>query len=207
MDIYRNLDYQAIGKYKSCGILNKLSRKYDFKVPECAFVIPFHYYHQHVISSSTSSLIDSLLSVKNTIPKDSLQLLLTEIRTRIKRAPIDTILMKEVNSKVSTDCVYSRFRFRSSTNAEDAKGFSGAGLYTSKTGVRNSEKKSFEKVIKKIWASLWTYEAFSERAYYHIDHKDVYMGIPVHRSFPNEEVNGVAITKNIYIKQVRLYND
>ncbi len=36
------------------------------------------------------------------------------------------------------------------------------------------------------------------REYYNINHKDVYMGILVHRSFPNEEVNGVAITKNLY---------
>jgi phosphoenolpyruvate synthase/pyruvate phosphate dikinase len=37
-----------------------------------------------------------------------------------------------------------------------------------------------------------------EREYFNIDHERVYMGILVHRSFPTEEVNGVAITKNLY---------
>ena len=122
---------------------------------------------------------------------------LKKIRKEIKQKDINPELIKAVNEKIgSTD--FSQFRFRSSTNAEDAKGFSGAGLYTSKTGILNHEKKSFEKAIKNVWASLWSYEAYSEREYYHINHKDVYMGILAHRAFPNEEVNGVAITKNLY---------
>jgi len=49
-----------------------------------------------------------------------------------------------------------------------------------------------------VWASLWSYDAFMEREFFNIDHEEVYMGILVHRSFPSEEVNGVAITKNLY---------
>jgi hypothetical protein len=37
-----------------------------------------------------------------------------------------------------------------------------------------------------------------ERAYFGINQQSVSMGILVHRSFPNEAVNGVAITKNLY---------
>ena len=92
----------------------------------------------------------------------------------------------------------TRLRFRSSTNAEDIEGFNGAGLYSSFTGLLNDEYKSFEKAIKKVWASLWEFRAFEEREYFKINQKTVGMGILVHRSFNDEDGNGVAITKNLY---------
>lgn len=92
-------------------------------------------------------------------------------------------------------------RFRSSTNAEDILGFSGAGLYDSKTGIIGDSIKTIEKAIKKVWGSLWLERAFLEREYFNIDQNSVAMGILVHRSFPNEKANGVAITKNLYRKK------
>jgi len=188
----------AGNKAANFGILNKLSRKYDFNVPECAFVIPFYFYKQHTTSNSIKPLIDSLLTSKDRLTTDSLQVLLKTIRDEIKQAPINKQLISDVYKRITSDNTHTRMRFRSSTNAEDAKGFSGAGLYTSKTGMPNNEKKSFEKAIKKVWASLWSYQAFAERDYYNINHAHVFMGILVHRSFPDEKVNGVAITKNLY---------
>lgn len=189
----------AGNKANNFGILYKLSKKYDFKVPENAFVIPFYFYNQHITNSTAKELISSLLLKKATIrSRDSIKIILKEIRKAIKSTPLNSELLKSVNDRVSVNNTFTRMRFRSSTNAEDAKGFSGAGLYTSKTGILHGKKKTFERAIKKVWASLWSYQAFSEREYYNIDHKVVYMGILVHRSFPNEEVNGVAITKNLY---------
>jgi len=107
-------------------------------------------------------------------------------------------LVNIVEQTIIKSGIYRRMRFRSSTNAEDADGFSGAGLYSSKTGIVGDKKKSIGKAIKSVWASLWSYQAFAEREYFNIDHSTVYMGILVHRSFPKEHVNGVAITKNIY---------
>lgn len=185
-------------KANNFGVLFQLSKKHEFKVPECAFVIPFYFYNQHIQNSNAKQLIDSLLIGKNEIHStDSLKSILKDIRKAINSSPLDSELLVSVNDRV-TRSNWTRMRFRSSTNAEDAKGFSGAGLYTSKTGILNDDKKTFDKAIKKVWASLWTYEAYSEREYYNIDHHVVYMGILVHRSFPSEEVNGVAVTKNLY---------
>jgi len=197
-----NLDkksYKFAGyKASNFSVLFQLSKKHDFKVPECAFVIPFYFYNQHIQNSNAKHLIDSLIVGKDKIhSSDSLKLILKNIRKAINSAPLDTVLLNSINRKVANSN-WTRMRFRSSTNAEDAEGFSGAGLYTSKTGILNDNKKTFEKAIKEVWASLWSLEAYSEREYYNIDHKVVYMGILVHRSFPNEEVNGVAITKNLY---------
>lgn len=198
-----NLDKKAFKyagyKASNFGVLYQLSKKCDFKVPECAFVIPFYFYNQHIQSSIVKQLIDNLLVLKNEIHNiDSLKYMLKNIRDAILSSPLDSGLLHSIYNRAlaNSDCV--RMRFRSSTNAEDAKGFSGAGLYTSKTGILYDEKNSFEVAIKKVWASLWSFEAYSEREYFTIDHRIVYMGILVHRSFPNEEVNGVAITKNLY---------
>lgn len=185
-------------KASNFGVLFQLSKKHDFKVPECAFVIPFYFYNQHIQSYITKQLIDSLIVEKDKIhSSDSLKLFLKNIREAINSTPLDSVLLNSINDRVAiSNC--ARLRFRSSTNAEDAKGFSGAGLYTSKTGILDDNKKTFEKAIKKVWTSLWSFKAYSEREYYNIDHHDVYMGILVHRSFPDEAVNGVAITKNLY---------
>lgn len=193
---------KAIGnKAYNFAILQKLSEKGDFKTPESAFAIPFYFYDQHVKTSGAQSLIDKLLASK-TVQKnsDSLKYYLKRIRKIIKKAPIDPTLLQQVEQRVVYLGDYTRMRFRSSTNAEDALGFSGAGLYDSKTGILNDNEKPIDKAIKKVWASLWSFEAFSERSYYRINHQDAYMGILVHRSFPSEKVNGVAITKNLYRK-------
>ncbi len=186
-------------KAANFGTLYRLAQKNNFKTPEAAFSIPFYFYKQHIEHSEAAILISNLLSNPAILSqKDSLKNSLKQIRTSIKRSPINSGLLKAVKQKIHAKGTHKRMRFRSSTNAEDAKGFSGAGLYTSKTGIVDHPKKTLEKAIKKVWASLWSYEAFLERTYYGIDHKQVFMGILVHRSFPEEDVNGVAITKNIY---------
>jgi hypothetical protein len=88
-----------------------------------------------------------------------------------------------------------RMRFRSSTNAEDLDGFTGAGLYTSESGDAG-DADSILDAVKRVWASVWSFRAFEERSFRSIDHTRVGMALLVHRSFPREEVNGVALTNN-----------
>jgi pyruvate, water dikinase len=179
--------------------LYQLSKTADFKTPECAFAIPFYYYTQHIEKSKVGRLVTKLVDEK---PKNQklIKRYLKRIRTRIEGAKIDDSLILAIENKIVSNGKYKKFRFRSSTNAEDIDGFSGAGLYTSETGKLNSKKKSIEKAIKRVWASNWSDQAYYEREYYNIDQTKVAMGVLVHRSFPKEKVNGVAITKNIYRK-------
>ncbi len=184
-------------KATNFAILYDLSKNADFMTPECAFAIPFYFYVQHTKKSRADRLIHNLI---HNIPENQkrVEKMLLVIRKRIINTHVDPVLLKEVEKKMTNNLGYSRFRFRSSTNAEDLKGFSGAGLYASKTGELNNPKKSIEKAIQSVWASLWSYQAFSERVYFNINHENLAMGILVHRSFQHEKVNGVAITKNIY---------
>jgi hypothetical protein len=49
-----------------------------------------------------------------------------------------------------------------------------------------------------VWASVWGPRAYEERDWYGIDHSQIGMAVMVHRAFPDEEANGVAITANIF---------
>ncbi len=175
-------------------------------VPEGGFAIPFFYYRQHLQVNGLDTVLTNMLSdsgFQNNVEIRKLKLL--GFTTAIEKAPINPDFLKMVTDKIKTKSSYTAIRFRSSTNAEDTEFFNGAGLYASKTGRLEDPDKPIDKAIKKVWASLWTFRAFEERAYYKIDQMRVAMGILVHRSFPDELANGVAITVNIYNQKLPGY--
>lgn len=193
-------DSKSVGnKAANFGLLAEYSQKIDFKTPESAFAIPFSFYKKHAIRSGIEPLLAQLLQ-KDNLSRDqsSIESDLQLIQEKILNTPIDPILLSDIEKMIIRLGNYRSFRFRSSTNAEDSEGFSGAGLYASKTGELGNEKKPIDVAIKKVWASLWSYGAFMEREAFNIDHSTIAMGILAHRSFPEEEVNGVAITTNLY---------
>lgn len=171
----------------------------NLPVPEAAFAIPFYYYRKHLSTYGIDIFIDSILS-DSTFKTDyhKRSLLLEKIRDTITDVPLETQFVKNVEEKILSLGSFESIRFRSSTNVEDIEGFNGAGLYESHTAIIGDSKKSVEKAIKKVFASLWTHRGFEEREYFKIDHQSAAMGILVHRSYPDEEANGVAITGNIY---------
>jgi hypothetical protein len=57
-----------------------------------------------------------------------------------------------------------------------------------------TKEKPVARAVRKVWASLWNDRAFEERAYYGIDHLEIYMGIAVEPSFVLETANVVAVT-------------
>ena len=193
-------DSKCIGnKAANFGLLYEYSKKIDFKTPESAFAIPFSFYKKHAIRSGIEPLLQTLLS-KDNMNRDqaSIEADLKAIQDKIMSTPMDATLLASLENMILLMGDDRRFRFRSSTNAEDREGFSGAGLYTSKTGELGNPNKSIDKAIKQVWASLWSYGAFMEREAFNMDHSTVAMGILAHRSFPDEAVNGVAITTNLY---------
>ncbi len=168
----------------------------NISVPK-AFVIPIYYYDQFLKSNGIDKKIETLLAdpkfQEDAKTRDEK---LAELRTLIETGVIDATFLSEVKSKIKNEFAGIKMRFRSSTNAEDLDGFTGAGLYVSKTGDINDPNKSVEEAIRKVWASVWYFRAFEERSYRGISHKEVGMSLLVHRSFPAEYANGVALTSN-----------
>jgi hypothetical protein len=168
-------------------------------LPENYFAIPFYYYQQHMIAHGLDQLIDDLLVDDEFFANLEYRTQkLEELRASILGMPIDDQLVLMVEEKIDNFQSFPSFRFRSSTNAEDLEGFSGAGLYDSYSAKKDHQSKTIANAIRKVWASLWNIRAFDEREYFKIDHHSVAMGILVHRSFPDEDANGVVVTKNLY---------
>ncbi|MFM7671089.1 MAG: PEP/pyruvate-binding domain-containing protein [Bacteroidota bacterium] len=192
----------AGNKAANFSLLHKLSKSASFKTPESAFVIPFYFSDQHLRKCGAYLRLDSLLSMPTGFFNDSvIRKKLSQVRKSILTHPLDSLLLQSVTGRIRSLGSYRRMRFRSSTNAEDADGFSGAGVYTSKTGEVDNDSLAIDRAIKGVWASMWTYDAYMERSYFGIDHRKVYMGVLVHRSFPDEKANGVVISKNLYRKE------
>ncbi|MDZ4795642.1 MAG: PEP/pyruvate-binding domain-containing protein [Bacteroidota bacterium] len=194
------------GKAANFAELNKIKvDKKPLPIPEGAFAIPFYFYYQHLQQNNIIPMLDSVLydPVVLSDPK-KLDSKLKQIRTIIKEAPLNKEFLQAVLQRLQANrddpmaAGFVNYRFRSSTNAEDVKGFNGAGLYESKTGSLTDPTKPVEKAIKAVWASLWDERAFAERQYFKIDQHSVAMGILVHRAFGEELSNGVAITKHLY---------
>ena len=126
---------------------------------------------------------------------------LKELRDIIEGADMPQSLIDEIETvrlfwEPDGEPFKQKLRVRSSTNNEDLKGFNGAGLYSSFTHKPKEGK--LANSIKQVWAGLWNDRAFEERRLYNIDHLKTYMGVLIHPNYGDEQVNGVAITKNIY---------
>ncbi|MES2555272.1 MAG: PEP/pyruvate-binding domain-containing protein [Bacteroidota bacterium] len=196
IDLNPKLAETVGNKAANFGLLYTVSQSANYKVPEAGFAIPFYWYDAHAKRSGADELIRKLIEHPPLDP-DSLQLQLKAIRKCLTKTKIDTALLHQLENRLDASG-FRTFRFRSSTNAEDAAGFSGAGLYASKTVDLDDCNKTISEGLQTVWASLWSYEAYIERNYFGIADEDVVMGVLVHRSFPDEAANGVAITKNIY---------
>ena len=114
----------------------------------------------------------------------------------IGHADLDAGLAQALDERVRGLVGDGTARLRSSTNAEDLPNFSGAGLYRSVSAEADGDRPASER-IRKVWASVWSFAAFEERSFWGIDHLAIRMGVAVHRAFPEEQANGVLITRNL----------
>lgn len=119
------------------------------------------------------------------------------LRTAIERAPVAPASGAALVDMARAQFGDHAFRLRSSTNAEDLRGFSGAGLYDSVTATVDPDEDYAPDRIRKVWASAWSFRAFEERDWWGVPHRAVHMGVLVSRAYPDEDANGVLVTTNL----------
>lgn len=181
------------GKTSHFAALTGLSDRLN--VPD-AFGIPVYYYHQFMTDNGFDARVAAMLAdpafQSDPAARDQQ---LAQLRADMMVAPVDPVFQSLLMAKLHTDYPGARMRFRSSTNAEDLEGFTGAGLYTSKSADADDPQEVFDDV-REVWSSVWYFRAFEERSYRSIDHLAVAMALLVHPAFATEEANGVALTAN-----------
>jgi hypothetical protein len=156
------------------------------------FTIPFHYYDQFISDNKLDDVIFGLLNDQKFVHDPAYRReQLVWLRQKIEAADFDPELRKAVLEKVAREYPDKGLFVRSSSNSEDLPNFSGAGLYTTVPNVRGEQQ--LIDAIKKVWASLWNFEAYEARERANVDHSKIFMAVLLQEGI-NSESSGVMIS-------------
>jgi rifampicin phosphotransferase len=166
------------------------------------FVIPLSYYLDHALAVGVPRDLAAQLA-DPAFAEDAARRArwLESVRNSIQKRAVDPVLIKRVRERIQQVAPGSRWILRSSTNAEDLAGFTGAGLYRSVRIKAGADDAQIAAAIAEVWASVWLQGAFEERAWYRVDHSAVGMAILVQPYVDGAVANGVAITANPFTEQ------
>jgi len=168
------------------------------ETPATPFAVPLVHSLEHLEQSGARALLDDLETQADFVADPIARARgLAAVRDLIESAPVEPVLLAEVEAAVRERFGAERVRFRSSSNTEDLPGFNGAGLYTSVSAELGDDSRRVDDALRAVWASLYNARAYDERTYSHIDERSVAMGVLVHPAFRGERANGVAVSRNV----------
>jgi hypothetical protein len=218
----------AVSTYGSKGTnLATLYQRIDSDWQLLGFVVPFHHYQAFI--DTETWWVDLGDGEKEATFAETLEFWLTDsefitdgalrrqslgaLQEAMQDAPIDPDLLLDLQASILATWGddTTMVRFRSSSNAEDALAFSGAGLYDSTSACLadetdndddgpslcdpdKSSERTLSRALGRVWASLWAMTAYEERDWYGIDQSLSKMGILVNTRSKDEQVNAVAFT-------------
>ncbi|MGI8883123.1 MAG: PEP/pyruvate-binding domain-containing protein, partial [Pyrinomonadaceae bacterium] len=179
---------------KSANLGEMLNAKMlGFTVPD-GFAVPFFWYDgfmkKHGFDREIENFLDDNDFVHN--PRVRRQKL-EEFRKKIQSAEFDEELRGQIIQKWKTQLGRRSVFIRSSSNSEDLPNFSGAGLYSSVPNVKKEDE--LIEAVKKVWASLWKFEAYEARVRNYVSQTDVYMSALIQLSVDMQK-GGVMISKD-----------
>ena len=180
-------DWDAFGvKAANVAVLGTLGFP-EGTVPD-GFAVPFYFYDEFMKHNGFYDDIEEMLADPDfqtdfDVQEDELK----DLRKAIKKGEMPEWITEELTDMHATYPDGQSLRYRSSTNNEDLPGFSGAGLYDSKTQhPEETEEDGIAKSLKQVYASLWNFRAFIERDFNRIDHLAAAMGVLVHPNYSDE---------------------
>lgn len=157
------------------------------------FGIPFYYYDEFMKYNGFYDQVEQMITNDNFINDLDTRIdMLKDFRKDIKDADMPQWMLDDLQAMHDMFPAGTSVRCRSSTNNEDLPGFSGAGLYTSKT--QHPDEGHISKSVKQVYASMWNFRAYDERDFYRVDQYIAAMGILCHPNYKDEKSNGVGIS-------------
>jgi hypothetical protein len=169
------------------------SRIPNIIVPD-GFTVPFYWYDRFMKENGFDKIIEELMDTNDFVhnPRVRRQKL-EEFRNTIQGGKFDEELKAQIIRKWKTQLGGRGVFVRSSSNSEDLPNFSGAGLYSSVPNVKDADK--LVEAVKKVWASLWKFEAYEARVRNYVSQTDVYMSALIQVGVDMDR-GGVMLTKD-----------
>ncbi len=177
---------------KSANLGEVLNARLPGIVVPGGFTIPFYYYDDFITRNKLDETIGDLMDDQKFVHDPAYRRQrLVELRQKIESAELNPELKRDVLQVVAREYAGKGLFVRSSSNSEDLPNFSGAGLYTTVPNVRGDEP--LIDAIKKVWASLWNFEAYEARERAGVAHSKIYMAVLIQEGI-NSESSGVMIS-------------
>ena len=177
---------------KSANLGEVLNARLPGIVVPSGFTIPFYYYDEFIKRNKLDDVIFGLLNDQKFVHDPAYRRgKLAQLRQTIEAAEFDPELRQKVVNRVAQEYVGKGLFVRSSSNSEDLPNFSGAGLYTTVPNVRGDQQ--LIDAVKKVWASLWNFEAYEARERAGVDHSKIFMAVLLQEGI-NSESSGVMIS-------------
>ncbi|UBB16497.1 PEP/pyruvate-binding domain-containing protein [Comamonas odontotermitis] len=118
---------------------------------------------------------------------------LAALRTEIEQMPLDATLTQHLQARWASQLQTAGVFVRSSSSSEDLPGFSGAGLYTTVPNVKGEA--ALLDAVRKVWASVFNFEAWEARHAAGIAQDAVAMAVLVQKAV-DSEASGVMVTRD-----------
>lgn len=183
---------------KSANLGEMMNAKLPGVIVPDGFAVPFYWYRKYMKDNGLDRRIEALIDDNTFVHNPRVRReKLEEFRAAIQAGKFDPQLRALVLRKWRVQLGGRPVFVRSSSNSEDLPNFSGAGLYSSVANVRQADK--LIEAVKKVWASLWKFEAYEARTRNYVSQSDVYMSALVQLGI-NMNKGGVMITKDPFNK-------